>query len=127
MKTCSNCSASRKASAKWLKPPVWLLLAGLLASRFASPARGNPQGMTVSSGTANATQHGSQLTIQASQNSVINWQSFNIQPGESTTFLQPSARSVVWNRIFDQNPTQIWGRSEEHTSELQSPVHLVCR
>src|SRR5690348_18168506 len=21
----------------------------------------------------------------------------------------------------------IWGRSEEHTSELQSPVHLVCR
>src|SRR6201998_3332932 len=20
-----------------------------------------------------------------------------------------------------------WGRSEEHTSELQSPVHLVCR
>src|SRR5690348_18098009 len=25
-------------------------------------------------------------------------------------------------RIFDSNP-----RSEEHTSELQSPVHLVCR
>src|SRR6266568_1820343 len=79
------------------------------ASWFAFPARANPQGMTVSSGTANATQHGSQLTIQASQNSVINWQSFNIRPGETTTFLQPSARSVVWNRIFDQNPSQIWG------------------
>src|SRR5690348_18422867 len=26
----------------------------------------------------------------------------------------------------DQMP-QILGRSEEHTSELQSPVHLVCR
>src|SRR5258708_24477799 len=23
--------------------------------------------------------------------------------------------------------TAIWGRSEEHTSELQSPDHLVCR
>src|SRR5690348_16965550 len=23
--------------------------------------------------------------------------------------------------------TDMWGRSEEHTSELQSPVHLVCR
>src|SRR6266581_928025 len=24
-------------------------------------------------------------------------------------------------------PTPAWMRSEEHTSELQSPVHLVCR
>src|SRR5690348_18059673 len=24
-------------------------------------------------------------------------------------------------------PRGIWVRSEEHTSELQSPVHLVCR
>ena len=109
MKTCSNFSALRKSGADWLRQLLWLLLAGLLASRFAFPARANPQGMTVSSGTANATQHGSQLTIQASQNSVINWQSFNIRPGETTTFLQPSARSVVWNRIFDQNPSQIWG------------------
>src|SRR6266487_6231777 len=23
--------------------------------------------------------------------------------------------------------TRVWSRSEEHTSELQSPVHLVCR
>src|SRR6266849_3314480 len=109
MKTCFNFSASRRGRADWLRQSVWLFLAGLLMSRLASPARANPQGMTVSSGTANATQRGSQLTIQASQNSVINWQSFNIQPAESTTFLQPSARSVVWNPIFGQNPTQIWG------------------
>src|SRR5258708_28398218 len=25
------------------------------------------------------------------------------------------------------NPSQMEGRSEEHTSELQSPDHLVCR
>src|SRR5690348_18127317 len=26
-----------------------------------------------------------------------------------------------------QPPPVAWSRSEEHTSELQSPVHLVCR
>src|SRR5438876_8338625 len=30
------------------------------------------------------------------------------------------------NAFFD-SPTRAFGRSEEHTSELQSPVHLVCR
>src|SRR5258708_9633462 len=25
------------------------------------------------------------------------------------------------------NPHTLWSRSEEHTSELQSPDHLVCR
>src|SRR5438876_8443218 len=29
-------------------------------------------------------------------------------------------------RLFDEAAKQ-FGRSEEHTSELQSPVHLVCR
>src|SRR5690348_18458475 len=28
---------------------------------------------------------------------------------------------------FDSSGKQQTGRSEEHTSELQSPVHLVCR
>src|SRR5258708_21545618 len=35
-------------------------------------------------------------------------------------------------RIYDQEIAPVWGtrfgkRSEEHTSELQSPDHLVCR
>src|SRR5690348_12576067 len=28
---------------------------------------------------------------------------------------------------MSKRATQRWNRSEEHTSELQSPVHLVCR
>src|SRR5690348_17567340 len=28
---------------------------------------------------------------------------------------------------FAEGVTSTYGRSEEHTSELQSPVHLVCR
>ena len=79
----------------------------LLASPF--PARPNPQGMTVVQGNVSATQNGSLLNISASANSVINWQSFNIAAGETTRFQQPSSLSVVWNRIYDQNPSQIWG------------------
>src|SRR5690348_3151737 len=32
-----------------------------------------------------------------------------------------------WNSAFDSQVLINSGRSEEHTSELQSPVHLVCR
>src|SRR5690348_17696703 len=33
----------------------------------------------------------------------------------------------IWIRIFPDKPISQKPRSEEHTSELQSPVHLVCR
>ena len=69
----------------------------------------NPVGLTVQSGSASAVAHGSQLTITVSDNAFLNWQSFNIGPGETTAFIQPSAASVVWNRINDQNPSQIFG------------------
>ena len=39
----------------------------------------------------------------------MNWQSFNIAAGETTIFNQPSASSIVWNRINDTNPSQIYG------------------
>jgi filamentous hemagglutinin family protein len=82
---------------------IWAwLLAG--AQVFA-----NPQGMAIVQGRVGATQNGAQLTVTASANSVIQWQSFNIGAGETTTFVQPSARSVVWNQISDVNPSQIWG------------------
>jgi len=70
----------------------------------------NPLGMTVVSGRASATANGTQLTIHTSQNAFLNWKSFNIAAGETTTFQQPSASSVVWNRINDSNPSQIWGQ-----------------
>jgi filamentous hemagglutinin family protein len=72
-------------------------------------ALANPAGMTVASGTVTASQNGPQLTITASQNAFLNWQSFNIAAGETTIFQQPSAQSVVWNRVNDPNPSQIFG------------------
>jgi filamentous hemagglutinin family protein len=62
-----------------------------------------PQGANISSS-------GSQLTVnQTSPYAFINWQSFNIGAGETTTFVQPSSSSVAWNQINDVNPSQILG------------------
>jgi filamentous hemagglutinin family protein len=85
---------------------------GLLTLSFGlwtSHAPANPTGMTVASGSATASQNGSQLTITASQNAFLNWRSFNIAASETTVFNQPSAQSIVWNRVNDPNPSQIFG------------------
>jgi filamentous hemagglutinin family protein len=76
---------------------------------IALDATANPTGMTVQRGSATAIASGSQLTVTASQNASLNWQSFNIAAGETTVFQQPSSTSIVWNRISDQNPSQIYG------------------
>src|SRR5580704_14554560 len=86
-----------------------LTVALLLLSRAAPPVLANPQGGSVGQGTASFATKGSQLTIQTSALAYINWQSFNIGAGETTTFVQPSASSVVWNHINDPNPSQILG------------------
>ena len=69
----------------------------------------NPIGGTVQHGRATFTSQGPQLTIRTSDRAFINWQSFNIGLGETTTFIQPSSSSLVWNRINDPNPSQILG------------------
>lgn len=79
----------------------------MLGAAFRASA--NPQGMTVTSGTATSTSSGSQLNITTSQNVTLNWQSFNIGAGETTTFHQPNNYSVAVNQINDANPSQIFG------------------
>src|SRR5882757_6380884 len=85
------------------------VITGLLTVGFAANVLANPTGMTVGRGTVTTTQSGSQLTVTASQNAILNWKSFNIAAGETTTFVQPSSTSIVWNRINDSNPSQIFG------------------
>src|SRR2546430_11624403 len=50
---------------------------------------------------------------------------------EGTLFPQPLAMTATWNPELMVRGSQIAaiasGRSEEHTSELQSQSHLVCR
>jgi filamentous hemagglutinin family protein len=82
----------------------------LLAWQFgALPAAANPTGGSVAQGSANFNSSGSQMTITTGANTVINWQSFNIGVNDTTTFVEPSSTSVVWNHINDSNPSQILG------------------
>ena len=85
------------------------VVTGLLAFGFAANVLANPTGLSIGRGTATAAQSGSQLTVTASQNAILNWNTFNIAAGETTKFVQPSSTSIVWNRVNDPNPSQIFG------------------
>src|SRR5262249_31951111 len=66
----------------------------------AMPALANPLGPTVGMGTAAVRGTGtSAVTLnQSSERAIINWNTFNSGPNESTKFVQPDASSVTLNR-----------------------------
>ncbi len=85
-----------------------LLLAELL---LVPPALANPSGGVVRGGSASISGQGTaNVTIrQSSKTAILSWQSFNVQQGESTSFVQPGRSSVAINRILDGSPSQILG------------------
>ena len=89
--------------------PVWSLACGSWCLLCGSTVEANPVGMTVGSGAASAVGQGPVLTVTTSDRAFLNWQSFNIAPGEKTIFNQPSPTSIVWNQILDANPSRIFG------------------
>src|SRR6202044_3555085 len=61
-------------------------------------------------GSATAVQSGKTLTVdQTSNTATLNWASFNIGAGGKVVFTQPAATSIALNRIFDTNPSSIFG------------------
>lgn len=61
----------------------------------------------------------SQVTInQSAHRAILNWQQFNIRPGEVTRFVQPSATSLALNRIHDLSPSQIFGSLQANGSVI---------
>lgn len=70
------------------------------------------QGGVVVAGGANIGQPaGNQLTItQATQQAVINWNSFDIGSQAKVNFVQPNASASVLNRVLSNDPTQIYGQ-----------------
>jgi filamentous hemagglutinin family protein len=84
------------------------LLCVAIAACF-SVARANPVGPTVVAGQASFQQQGNVFSITNTPNTILNWQSFSIQPHEITRFIQQTADSKVLNRITGQNPSQILG------------------
>jgi filamentous hemagglutinin family protein len=89
---------------------LMVLIIGTVCGPIPVQIRANPVGGTVAQGAATFSSSGSQFVIQTtSDKAAINWQSFNIGVGETTTFVQPSSSSIVWNQINDPNPSQILG------------------
>jgi filamentous hemagglutinin family protein len=73
------------------------------------PVIANPTGGVVAQGGASFSTAGSVETITTSGNAYINWGSFNIASGETTTFAEPSSSSIVWNNVGGNSPSQING------------------
>ena len=83
-----------------------------LITMFAIPtALALPQGAKVVQGAAifNQPQSGT-LNITNSDKTIINWQQFNIGPGQTTNFIQPDSSSAVLNRVISNNPSEILGQ-----------------
>ena len=72
-------------------------------------AQALPRGGGVISGNAVIISPGNNLNIANTPNAVINWQSFNIGPGNTTQFIQQSASSMVYNRVTSGTPLSITG------------------
>lgn len=62
------------------------------------------------SGQAKLTPSANSLSInQTTNTATLNWSSFNIGAGGKVTFQQPASTSIALNRIFDANPSSIFG------------------
>ena len=76
---------------------------------FAAIAIANPEGASVVQGDVAFGGSGAYTSIHASDGSIIDYSSFNIQSFETVEFIQPSAMARVLNRINSARPTQIDG------------------
>ncbi|MGC4097959.1 MAG: filamentous hemagglutinin N-terminal domain-containing protein [Nitrospira sp.] len=105
----ASCSKRNMADHRWLAG--MLIAFHLIQWVFPPLMLANPTGPTVVGGSAAVSGLGTaHVTInQASQQAILNWQSFNIAPNEVTQFVQPNASAIALNRIFDHNPSQIFG------------------
>ena len=86
-------------------------VAALLTSAlFASASLADPTGGVITSGKGSISQTTGLTTInQTSQNLNINWQTFNVNAGQTVNFVQPSSTALAVNRIFDTNGSRIMG------------------
>src|ERR1700722_8819780 len=87
-----------------------VLVAVLILARSCIPVHAAPTGSTVVTGTATIQQAGTTTTItQATNQAIINWNSFGIGANELVKFIQPSQLSVILNRVTGIDPSVILG------------------
>jgi trimeric autotransporter adhesin len=87
----------------------------LTAASLLTPlvAEANPEGGSVVGGQATISQAPGHTTIhQQSNRAIINWQGFDIDRSEVTSFIQPGSNSIALNRVDGNKPSLINGRLE---------------
>jgi len=94
-----------------IKPRLGALL---LAACYCGASVAAPTLPQVAAGQATFSQQGSVFSITNTPGTIINWQTFNIDAGEVTRFIQQSADSAVLNRVLGQDPTKILGALESN-------------
>lgn len=108
---------------KMLKP-----IASLLMLTVSSIAFGNPEGLQLIAGNATISQpNENTLEIQATNQSILHWDSFNIGQKETTRFTLPSSDAAVLNRVLGGKVSEILGTLESngHVFLLNSKGVLV--
>ncbi|MES2877686.1 MAG: filamentous hemagglutinin N-terminal domain-containing protein [Pseudomonadota bacterium] len=92
-----------------IRPCLRLLPLLIVAGLSTASAWANPGGAQTVNGQVSYSSAGNVLTITNSPGAVINWQSFSINAGEVTRFVQQNSSSSVLNRVVGQDPTKILG------------------
>lgn len=70
----------------------------------------NPKGCKVVTGACRIEEMGKEMRVSVSDRTILNWKGFSIDKGEITTFIQPTASSVVLNRVISKDVSQIQGK-----------------
>jgi filamentous hemagglutinin family protein len=92
------------------KPHFFNFIRLAVAFILIGPAYANPVLKEVTAGNVQISQETNTVTIhQASPQAIINWESFNIQPGERTSFQQP-ANGITLNKINPSQASEINGQ-----------------
>ena len=93
-----------------LRSGIGILAAGAMMMGGMNHAMALPQGGQVAAGAADIAASQAEMAIhQATQNAVINWNSFNIGAGERVNIYQPNAQAALLNRVLGGNPSEIFG------------------
>ena len=98
----------REYNLRRFKQISFIMLAGLLG--FIQPAFASPEVDHVANGEVYFSQNDKLTEITASNNSIINYKTFNIAHDETVRFIQPSENSRVLNRVLSEDPSTIAGQ-----------------
>ena len=103
-------SMTRKQRRAQMRRSVGAFAAGMLLMGGMNQAHALPQGGAVAAGAAEIAASQAEMAIhQATQNAVINWNSFNIAAGERVNIYQPNAQAALLNRVIGGSPSEIFG------------------